>query len=129
MSRITGRLHILIAFVLAVAAVGVVTGPVDAAVTVRTYETDSVGQVPSGCSTPSGAASAVVSSTRGRASTRSLRVYDPSTTTITKIACPRPAQQGAELSFYAYPAVSARGDDPPEPPDVGSSAPHSPLVG
>ncbi|MGI5228805.1 sialidase family protein [Actinoallomurus sp. CA-142502] len=109
MSRTTRPLNLLLAFVLAVAAAGLIAGPATAAVTVRTYETDPVGQVPSGCSTPSGAASAVVSSTRGRASARSLRVDDPSTTTITKIACPRPAQQGAELSFYAYPAALPNG--------------------
>ncbi|GAA4510378.1 hypothetical protein GCM10023191_072960 [Actinoallomurus oryzae] len=109
MSRTTRLLHVLPAFVLAVAAAGFIAGPANAAVTVRTYETDPVGQVPSGCSTPSGAASAVVSSTRGRASARSLRVYDPSTTAITKIACSQPAQQGAELSFYAYPAALPNG--------------------
>ncbi len=94
---------------LVLALTGVTGGAASAAVTVRTYETDPVGQVPSGCSTPSGAASAVVSTARAHGGARSLRLYDPSTTEITKITCPEPVQQGGELSFYAYPAALPNG--------------------
>ena len=101
MSRITRGLLVLAV----VAATGVTGGRAIAAPTLRTFESDPVGQVPPGCTTPSGAAPAVVSSARGHDSARSLRLDDPSTTTITKVACAQPAQQGAELSFFAYPAA------------------------
>lgn len=105
MSRITRGLVVLAVVV----ASGVAGGRAMAAPTVRTFENDPVGQVPSGCTTPSGAAPAVVSSARGYDSARSLRLNDPSTTTITKVACAQPAQQGGELSFYAYPAALPHG--------------------
>ncbi|MDN3359184.1 sialidase family protein [Actinomadura sp. DC4] len=106
MSRITRG---LLALAVAATMAGAVTGRANAAVTVRTYESDTVGQVPSGCTTPSGAAPALVSGARGHDSTRSLRVNDTSTTAITKVACAQPARQGAELSFWAYPAALANG--------------------
>ena len=110
MSRITTRIRTgLLVLAVAVAAAGATGGRAVAAPTVRTFESDPVGQVPPGCTTPSGAASALVSAARGRASARSLRLDDPSTTTITKVACAQPAQQGGELSFYAYPAALPNG--------------------
>src|SRR6185312_15973481 len=80
MSRITRGLLVLAVVV----ATGVTGGRAIAAPTLRTFESDPVGQVPPGCTTPSGAAPAVVSSARGHDSARSLRLDDPSTTTITK---------------------------------------------
>lgn len=108
-------LHVLLVPLLAAAAVtGVAARPATAAPgAVRThetgYETDPVGQVPPGCTTPPGAAAAVVSDDRGHHSARSLRLDDPSSTAITKVACPEPAQQGAELRFYVSPAALPNG--------------------
>ncbi|MGH3378588.1 MAG: sialidase family protein [Actinoallomurus sp.] len=111
MSRITRALLVLAVAVTAtgVASPGLPGGRADAAPAVRTFEGDPVGQVPPGCATPSGAAPAVVSAARGHDSARSLRLDDPSTTTITKVTCARPAQKGAELSFFAYPATLPNG--------------------
>lgn len=105
MSRITRALVVPVVVAASVAA----GGQAMAAPVVRTFESDPVGQVPPGCTTPSGAAAALVSSARGYQSARSLRLDDPSTTKITKVACAQPAQQGAELSFTAYPAALPNG--------------------
>lgn len=69
---------------------------------VRTFETDAVGSVPGGCSTPESAVPATVSADRGYRSRQSLHVGSKA-----QIACPAPARSGAELSFELFPATIA----------------------
>jgi hypothetical protein len=109
MPRITRALLALTIAVAGVTPTALPAARATAAPAVRTFEGDPVGQVPPGCATPSGAAPAVVSAARGHDSARSLRLDDPSTTTITKVACAQPAQKGGELSFFAYPAALPNG--------------------
>ncbi|WP_029138862.1 sialidase family protein [Nakamurella lactea] len=77
--------------------------------TTWTYETDPVGSVPAGCSTPAGKAAVTVTDRLGYHSDRSLELDDDSATSLPTIACARPAQQGAELTLQVDPADVANG--------------------
>lgn len=76
---------------------------------VQTYENDTVGQVPTGCTTPGTDTPALVSNTMGYKSAQSMEISDPLTTKITVVDCAEPAQQGATLSWWAYPAALPNG--------------------
>lgn len=76
----------------------------------RSYEVEAVGGLPSGCTTPVGKGTAVVSAERGaHASQRSLLVNDASTTSHTVVACPLDAAPSTSLSFAVYPASLPNG--------------------
>jgi photosystem II stability/assembly factor-like uncharacterized protein len=77
--------------------------------TVRTFESDPVGAVPAGCTTPSGATPVTVSGARGFHSRQSLLVSDESTAAIAEIQCPAPAQTGAEFDLAIYPSELKNG--------------------
>lgn len=100
------RILLLPAVLAATAAVPAAAAP---HTDVRTYENDPVGQPPTGCTTPSGAAPALVTDTRGFHSRNSLRISDPATDASTETDCAQPAQHGARLSFEAYPAALPNG--------------------
>jgi hypothetical protein len=75
----------------------------------RDYETEPIGAVPSGCTTPAGKAAAVVSTVRAHSGSRSLRLNDPTTDRQTVVSCPAVPQQGIDLRFAAYPAALRNG--------------------
>ncbi|HVX42417.1 MAG TPA: sialidase family protein [Mycobacteriales bacterium] len=69
---------------------------------VRTFESDAVGVVPSGCSTPDSAAAAIVTDELGYHSKHSLQAGSAA-----QVICPVPARTGAEFTFEIYPAAVA----------------------
>lgn len=77
--------------------------------TVWTFESDPVGAVPPGCTTPAGALPVTVSDARGYRSAKSLLLDDQSTSAIAEISCPSAARTGAELDFQLYPQELANG--------------------
>jgi hypothetical protein len=79
------------------------------ALSTDTFESDAVGSVPAGCTTPSGLTPATVSAARAYAGTHSLQVDDTSTTSMVAVTCASAPQQGAYLSFEVYPAELTNG--------------------
>jgi hypothetical protein len=77
--------------------------------TMRTFESDQLGSVPAGCTTPTNAQPVTVSADRGFHSHQSLLVSDETTTAIAEIQCAAPAQHGAEFDFAMYPAQLQHG--------------------
>ncbi|MFK4085102.1 sialidase family protein [Kribbella sp. NPDC020789] len=76
----------------------------------RSYEVEAVGAVPSGCTTPAGKGTVVVSAERGaNASARSLLVNDVSTSSQPVITCPLDPAPSTSLSFATYPASVPNG--------------------
>jgi hypothetical protein len=80
-----------------------------AGVTTRGFETDTVGTVPAGCSTPATRGAGAVSSTRAHTGTRSLRIDDTSSSLLYVVSCPAAPREGAYLSFEVYPAALPHG--------------------
>lgn len=80
----------------------------DSGTTTYSFESDQVGSVPAGCTTPAGRAPATVSDARAYDGTHSLEVHDTSTSTVVVATCQNATQHGAQMSVEVYP-VSAAG--------------------
>ncbi|GAB3830471.1 sialidase family protein [Kribbella italica] len=79
------------------------------ATSVRTFETETVGQVATGCTTPAGKAAATVSGARGNTGVRSLWINDRSTSLQTVVQCPFAPQRGLNLQLAVLPVSLANG--------------------
>ncbi|MEV8376500.1 sialidase family protein [Kribbella sp. NPDC056861] len=79
------------------------------AASVRTFETETVGQPATGCITPTGKSAAVVTNQRGRSGTRSLWINDRSATAQVVVQCPIAPQRGANLRAAIYPVGLTNG--------------------
>ncbi|MGC4938559.1 sialidase family protein [Kribbella sp. DT2] len=88
------------------AAAGATARPVTS---VRTFETETIGQVATGCTTPAGKAAATVSGTRGHTGTRSLWINDRSSSLQTVVQCPFAPQRGLNLQLAVQPVSLANG--------------------
>lgn len=77
--------------------------PAQAVPTVRDFEADAVGSIPSDCSTPAGKAPAAVSDVQAHRGHRSLALTDTSADSQTVIACPGAAGAGQQLRFAVRP--------------------------
>ena len=73
------------------------------------FESDSVGSVPAGCTTPSGRAPVTVSDETAYHGSHSLLLADDSATSLPAVTCVRPAAPGADLSFAVDPAAVPNG--------------------
>jgi len=76
---------------------------------VWTYESDAVGSVPAGCTTPSGRAAETVSADIAHHGSHSLLLADDSTSSLPVLNCARTAVPGADLSFAVDPAAAPNG--------------------
>lgn len=88
---------------LAIATAGFAAPAAAAADSRWTFEANTVGQPPTGCSTPAGQTAAVVSNASAHAGTKSLQVSDNSSTSMTTINCPDTARVGATWKFWVNP--------------------------
>lgn len=75
--------------------------------TLRTFEADAVGSVPTGCTGSAG--SVAVSDIRGFESAQSLRINDQSSTSFAQFICQDVTRQGADFKFVAFPAQLTNG--------------------
>jgi hypothetical protein len=107
-SRITSRLGIAgllaAAAMLAVSVVPVAAHADAPGPTNYSFESDAVGTVPAGCTTPATRAPATVSAARAFDGSHSLEVHDTSASTVVVTTCQGFSQQGAEMSVEVYPA-------------------------
>lgn len=71
--------------------------------TTYSFESDPVGSVPAGCSTPAGRAPATVSDEQAYDGSHSLQVNDTSSSALVVINCQTASQQGAVMSLEVYP--------------------------
>ncbi|GMA96482.1 hypothetical protein GCM10025881_33060 [Pseudolysinimonas kribbensis] len=71
--------------------------------TTFSFESDAVGSVPAGCTTPAGRAAATVSDERAHDGSHSLRIHDTSSSALVVSNCENVTQQGAEMSLEIYP--------------------------
>lgn len=88
------------------AAAAVTAAPVTS---VRTFETETVGQVATGCTTPAGKAAATVSGARAQTGVRSLGINDRSTSLQTVVQCPFAPQRGLDLQLAVQPVSLTNG--------------------
>lgn len=73
------------------------------------FESDPVGAVPAGCSTPSGKVAASVTDVRAHAGSKSAELRDNSTTAQGVMVCATPSSAGADLRLSLYPEQLTNG--------------------
>lgn len=106
------RFSVSVVLAFAMAGGGIAFGAAQAATatsTVLTFESDAVGSVPAGCTTPPSRTAVAVSSAQHHSGSHSLRVYDSSSTSMTQVDCSGAPRQGGYLAFDVYPASLPHG--------------------
>ena len=73
------------------------------------FESDQVGSVAVGCTTPTGRAATAVSADTAYRGEHSLLLVDDSTTSLPAVSCARPAARDIDLTFAVYPATVPNG--------------------
>lgn len=86
-----------------------VAGAAPSSTSYWTFESDAVGSVPAGCSTPSGRAATAVSADTAYDGSHSLLLADDSATSLPAVDCPRPAAKGIDVRFAVDPATVPHG--------------------
>ncbi len=94
----------IIGLIVAALAAGLLTAaPAQAASSIRDFETDRIGAVPAGCSTPTDRTPAAVTDRQAHGGRQSLLLADDSTTSQAVVVCPAADGDGAELKVAVRP--------------------------